>query len=273
MGWLKIVDAAALMVGAWLIAAAAPPREQDAAVARAEDRGTTMFWYDRAAWVSTDDMTARLPPDRLADIGGWVVTPAGPGYHVAYFGKAGMADRVLYEVDIQGPASSNARTYTDDKAPRLEGAASRMAAALLAARAELGRHADWQSCTDGPFNTIVLPPDRDGTIPVYFLTPQIDWVEVPLGGHYEVDIDASGTVRSTRGFTRACFNVPMQADVAGKKAGSFWMTHLLDPQPTEVHVFEQFSMAMPLFVGITEPKSVWKVENGHITRANEAALD
>ncbi|PNB46563.1 hypothetical protein C1X73_34510 [Pseudomonas sp. FW305-130] len=52
----------------------------------------------------------------------------------------------------------------------------------------------------------------------------------------------------------------------GATAEGFMTTHLLDPVPTEIHVFTSYNLHMPLFVG-TAPKTVWVVKGSSITLA------
>jgi len=53
------------------------------------------------------------------------------------------------------------------------------------------------------------------------------------------------------------------------KPSALVITHLLDPQPTEVHVFEQFSVGVPVYVGIASTRSMWKVEGGQIVQVDD----
>lgn len=226
-------------------------------------RGTAMFWYDRAAWVTTDDMRARLDPARGPEVGGWIVVPAGTGYHVYYHGQGPFADRIVYEADVLGNAVSNARIWPRDKAPRLPSEASAMARALRIARKAIAARAEWRPCANAMFNTIVMPPAADGSVDVYFLTPQTEAGSVPFGGHYKLVVSAAGTVVESRPFTRACLEMDSrQSAPVGTEALS--LSHMLDPQPTEIHVFQQYAIGMPLFVLTTANNLVWKVDNGTV---------
>lgn len=179
---------------------------QGAGIERATQRGAEMYQFDRAAWATSDDIQARLPVARAIEIGGWIVTASNTRYHVDYFGKGAAADRVVYSADESDGTISNATVYPGTAEPMLQEPALRMAHALRAAWDEMARHADWQPCTNAHFNTIVLPPEADGTIPVYFLTPQTQADSFPLGGHFEVDVGADGRIKFARAFTRSCVN-------------------------------------------------------------------
>jgi len=238
----------------------------DPSIQRAIDRGGMMYRFDRAAWVTSDDLMSRLPQNRQTEVGGWIVTPAATGVHVDYFGKGAAADRAIYSADVIGSSISNATVHPADAEPPLTQLASQMVNALRDAQAEVQRHPDWRPCGSAPFNTIVLPPQADGTTPVYFLTPQTEQGSYPFGGHYEVDVAGDGRISSTRAFTRSCIALgePQPGD-KGAPAGVF-ITHLLDPHPTEIHVFEQHYVGIPVYVATTNPQTVWKVADDKIEK-------
>ena len=222
-----------------------------------------MFLYDRAAWIASDDATARIPSARQVEVGGWVVTSTATGFHVDYFGKDSGAERVVYSADLNDGKVTNATVFPVASEPTLKEPALGMAQALRAAREEMKRHSDWRPCARAPFNTVVLPPDSDGTVPVYFLTPQTELDRFPFGGHYEVDIAANGSTARARSFTNGCITVSKPPLRGGATPAALFVTHVLDPHPTEIHVFEQFNIGLPVYVG-TGPKSVWKVEDGNV---------
>lgn len=238
---------------------------ENTAVERAMRRGTTMFWYDRVAWVSTDDMLANLPSDRHTEIGGWIVTPLADGWHIYYHGKGADADTIIYEADVSGNSVTNRNIYPRSSSHSLPASAATLAKALSVARQEMAKHTDWSPCVARPFNTIVLPPDADGTISVYFLTPQTIMNSFPFGGHYQVVISAMGKVVSARRFTNICIALTKERSSTGAAPEGMYLTHLLDPYPNEIHVFEQYPVGVPLYVGIAADKSVWKVQNGQIS--------
>lgn len=227
-----------------------------------------MYLFDRAAWMTSDDLRTRLPESRHGEIGGWIVTPSATGLRIEYFGKEATADRIIYSADLAGTTLSNAKVYPAVDAPPLQEPALRMARALRAAKEEMGRNPDWQPCTSGPFNTIVLPPERDGTVPVYFLTPQIQINSVPFGGHYEVDIGPDGRTAFKRAFAKSCITMTQPPFRVGQSPAMLFLTHTLDPHPTEIHVFQQFYVGVPLVVG-TGPRTIWKVENGAVEDASD----
>ena len=54
--------------------------------------------------------------------------------------------------------------------------------------------------------------------------------------------------------------------VAGATPAGLVVNHLLDPVPTEIHVFASYSLQMPLFVA-TRDKRLWRVEGAAISLA------
>lgn len=228
-------------------------------------RARTIMQFDRAAWVTSDDLVTRLPASRHSEIGGWVVTPAARGVHVDYFGKDQTAQRALYSADVIDGTVQNAKIFPTDALPALGAAALAAQKALSAARAELQKHRDWQSCAPAPFNTVILPRQEDGTTPVYFMTPQTRTDLIPFGGHYRIDIAADGSAAGSRAFTKACFNAQIPAQGGQQKLEVLVLTHLLDPHPTEMHVFQQAVSGLPLTVATVSNEQQWHVEDGRIT--------
>jgi hypothetical protein len=51
---------------------------------------------------------------------------------------------------------------------------------------------------------------------------------------------------------------------AGATPVGFMINNLLDPVPTELHVFASYSLGMPLYVA-TPDKRVWQVKRSDIT--------
>jgi hypothetical protein len=111
-----------------------------------------------------------------------------------------------------------------------------------------------------PFNTAALPPAAaGGPVSVYLLSPQVSTGELPLGGHHRVDVAEDGRALSERSYTKACLTVPRP----GAGAVGMVVSHLLDPTPTEIHVFTSLSAKLPVFVA-TAARS-WAVDGASVT--------
>lgn len=119
-------------------------------------------------------------------------------------------------------------------------------------------------CSSAPLNSVVLPPvTPDGAVPVYILTPQATSNSFPIGGHYRIDIAADGSIAGSRAFAKSC--IALDREQGGAKAAMLFITHVLDPQPTEIHVWTSLASNMPLAVAIVPSGDVWLVADGHLS--------
>jgi hypothetical protein len=216
-------------------------------------RGAQLYAFDQAAWHTTDAMVAKqLPRDTMAAIRGWVVEPHGDALTVTYYGFEGTKPYAIYAADYAGGKVAAERIPAVGEPLSAQG--ERMAAAL-----DVARDLELKGCVDRPFNSVVLPPQPDGRIPVYLLTPMVTQDAFPFGGHHEVDIGTDGKVAAMRDFARSCLVVAQPKD-----AVMGFVTHLLDPHPTEIHVYLSLWMGKPLAVG-TGNDTAWVVEGTKIS--------
>jgi hypothetical protein len=236
---------------------------QAEALTRASQRGALLYAYDQAAWHGTDDMLSKIA-DPANKLGGYIVDGPANAPRLVFFDKAGSAavyvatfnGNHLVEGHVLGPGDDHILSALDQ----------RMVRALGAARAALVADGSARPCAAKPFNTVVLPPDSTaGPVSVYFLTPQTSTDVIPFGGHYEIDVDASGKAGSIRRFTNSCLNMPTRPRLPnGAKLEAIFVTHLLDPVPTEIHVFNSLVTGMPVMVGTASPEMVWPVHGDRI---------
>ena len=247
-----------------------PAKSELAAASAAEVRGAEIYAYDQAAWHSTDQMqddmsSAGLSVGTLRERGlaGFIVEPANDGLLLAtYYGKKDGKTFAIARYWMAGSAVKRGGLVSAGD----DGALSPLALVLIARReqaVEIARADDVGICTDGPPNTVVLPPRADGSIPVYLMSAMVKNGSFPGGGHYLYVFDAAGKLVSKRPFAKSCVmvdwgNVPKGAAGAG-------VTHLLDPQPNEIHVFISLNMPIPLGVMTSSNREFWLVDHGHIT--------
>jgi len=92
---------------------------------------------------------------------------------------------------------------------------------------------------------------------VYLLPATTKQGVVPIGGSYRVSI-ADGAVESTHATTRTCIALSNPKEAIG-----LMITHLMDPMPTEVHVFWSLWAHKSLFVA-TEAGN-WAIEDGKVS--------
>lgn len=261
-----------ISLSALLITAAAPPApalqpsaEEEALLKRAVDRGALIFAYDRAAWVASDEMMAKVakPAER---IGGWVVDgpPAAPT--VIFFDKDEANPKAVFVVAIDRGRIASAKLLGPGDDRSLSADRLRLIAARAAAVKKFS--ADGLSgCSDGQLNTVVLPPERpSGPVLVYILSAQTETDYLPFGGHYLIEVDSGGKAGRVRKFTNSCISLPLNPPHAKDEVSmGLVISHLLDPVPTEIHVFSALAAVLPVRVITTENRKVWLVEPPRIT--------
>jgi hypothetical protein len=133
----------------------------------------------------------------------------------------------------------------------------RLIDALRVAREALGE-SEARLCADANPNTVVLPPaSPDGPVLVYFMTPATETGRYPMGGHYRVAVSADGKVAETRPFAKSCLVV----ERGERSPVAMVVSHLLDPTPTEIHVFTMFAARLPIYVMTASNERLWVVES------------
>jgi hypothetical protein len=223
--------------------------DEAAAVQLALDRAQRLYAYDQAAWHTTDALTAEVPEEARRTIRGWVVTPEGDDYRVTYYsGAPGAPHRAVYSAVWTGGAEVRDGQLRSEGDSGLSPEETRLAAASDAV-AEDGR----LRCADRRFNRVVLP-GADGVDLVYLLTPQTKTGSIPLGGHYRAEVK-DGKLVSERAFSKACLDMPIE-----QKAEALVVSHLLDPTPTEIHVFSVFAAKKPIYVITVTNDRIWAAE-------------
>lgn len=257
----------------WLLAAfAAPPAatapasqmsaSEAAAVHQAAERGTLIYAYDQAAWHGTDDLAAKMP-DFQTRVGGWIVDGPAEAPEIVFFDKNEADPQALYVADFHDNRLVSSKMFGPADDRTLSPARKALIAALGTARHALVQ-SDFRPCKPQPFNSVMLPPAKVGNPTlVYFLTPQTVTQSVPFGGHYLFEIGPDGKVHGQRRFTNSCLEMPLKPQEKGQTAALF-ITHLLDPTPTEIHVFSSLAAHVPVVVGTVSNRHLWAVAGAHI---------
>jgi hypothetical protein len=223
-------------------------------------RGLLLFELDRAAWVGTDDMRERIPNPATSGMRGYIVERDGTGFAMTFFGGPVEAPVAFYRGRVENRRVVGRDIYPAGARPPLTPAQRR-----LAAMSELARGLDRRACGAAPFNTAIIPPDTaDGPIDLYLLTPQVRDRQYPLGGHYRFTIAADRSIVSSREFTRACITLGEEDARRSEELAAMFITHLLDPIPTEIHVFTSLTAHVALGVATANPDRVWWVTGDRI---------
>lgn len=231
-------------------------------IAQSASVGRLLYLYDRAAWVSSDALTATVPKDRLTGAGGYVIELTEPQtLHVTYYRGSGADARAFFVADVR--AGQVVRKALLETPVALSADQAVLARARDVASARAIERA-YKPCTPLPFNTVVLQPRKGGPIAVYLLSAMQNAAAYPIGGNYRVVVATDGTVVASRPYSVSCLNLAIPKLPPGAKPVGMMVSHLLDPVPTEIHVFASYSLGMPLFVA-TPDKRVWEVQGSTIT--------
>lgn len=172
-----------------------------AEVARAEQLGELIYEYDQVGWYGTDQLVEDLDVEKEAGwLRGFLVEPDDRGrlWFVAY----GEIDGVLVEAAryrVKGGKIRGGGVQPADARPVLSELSQKLARARGAAVQE-AIDKEYGACSASSFNHVTLPPDENGVIAVYLLTPPVKQDSYPLGGHFRIDVGADGKVLSSRRF-------------------------------------------------------------------------
>ncbi|MDR2858569.1 MAG: hypothetical protein LBV50_12100 [Novosphingobium sp.] len=265
-GAFALVLAAMPVAAAW----AAPTAQELAAVSEAEQRGAEMFAYDQAAWHATDrfqeDIGRRgtsIDALQAQGLGGYIVEPdAGGVLLTTFYGQRDGRRFAIARYTVNGSTVMAGGFVEADGDRGLSLLAGRMIDAREKAMAAR-REPNHGLCSQSPANSLVLPPRPDGTLSVYILTSTVTADVYPAGGHYRFDFDAGGKLVGERRFMNSCFDIDSRMKDGKRPAGVF-VTHLLDPQPTEIHAFVSRNIPVKLSVATVGNNAIWDVSQGHI---------
>jgi hypothetical protein len=251
-------------------ALAAPKPEELAAARVAETVGAEMYAYDQAAWHGTDKFVEDLQRAEADQslLRGYVVEPGGAGLLKATF--FGMRDGKYFAFAsywVRGNKVERGGIIEPDGAHELSLLALRMIEVRQKAIEHLQK-GSYAFCNRARPNTLILPPRADGSIPVYVMTAPVSNSSYPAGGHYRFDFDAQNKLMGERAFMRSCMDV-RYGGRGSERAEAMVLTHLLDPQPTEVHVFVSRYVQIPLLVLTDSNEELWAITAGQIVPASK----
>lgn len=220
----------------------------------AESLGEQAFRHDRAAWHATDALRKLRTFRRDRRVQGWITQAGDAGITVTFVGGGEGEPLALYRATILESGTLLGEPVVL-KSPQpldeYEGSAARARALALGL--------PFEACGKN-YNTIVLPNDAGGSKWIVYLFPGTTKNDVvPLGGSFRVDVDLSNDTSTLRAYTRSC--IELQND---PRAVGLMVTHLMDPVPTEVHVFWNLWANKVLYVGTSQGGALWVLEGGRI---------
>lgn len=227
-----------------------------AALREAEVLGQRLFRHDRAAAVATDELLKVRKFRRNRNLEGWVTEERGDQTVVTFVGRSKDGTTAAFyrvNIDATGSVVGEASILKDPEP------LSGFEAAAARART-LGRAAPFQPCAQN-YNTVVLPSgSSEDDWQVYLLPGTTEHGIVPIGGTYRVAVNIVSGETHVRPYTRSCIQLQNEP-----RAVALAITHLLDPVPTEVHVF--WSMWAEKAIYLTTPPhgSMWSVQGPKIS--------
>lgn len=227
---------------------ALPPDQEAASVRSAEITGLAIYRHDHAAAVATDAALKLRAFKKDRRVKGWITAGQQGRIIVTFIDQTPSA---LYRVVVSEDGVAGPVTTLESPTPLTDyesGAAAARAAALAS---------KFPPCSSS-YNLVVLPSaETNGNWVVYLLPGTTKANVVPIGGTYRLETSGSSVI-SQRGFTRSC--IALQSDPS---AVGLMITHLLDPVPTEAHVFWSLWASKPMYVA-TPDGTLWIVEGGKI---------
>ncbi|MEO0463563.1 MAG: hypothetical protein AAF127_10555 [Pseudomonadota bacterium] len=227
--------------------------EDQTAIDGALSRGLNLYLYDQAAWHGTDALREDVTDLSKTGIRGWVINEVDAGHEVVFYRPTQKGFEAVWSGVYAGrPGEVLDRTiYQPGERVFTEMEASKALANSLV------REQEFKRCSAKPFNSVVMATGKgDGSLYVYYLVPQESVDTVPLGGHYRFEVKG-GKVIGQRTFTNSCISMPLKGKDGGDEPEALMISHLLDPVPTEIHVFSTFAAGVPIYVMTTQNDLVW----------------
>ncbi|MDN3644712.1 hypothetical protein QWY75_00675 [Pontixanthobacter aestiaquae] len=232
--------------------------EQIAANETAARIGEQMYQHDRAAWRASDELNAQLRPEDRPDYLTYITEELDNGnIRVVFYTKLeeALVEFVVFEIDRGNVVS--AKMHDDPSQHPLSDLLLKKVAARDVAMQQ-GAEQKLPLCRSGAANYVTLPPDDEGMIAVYILSPPVIPGRFPLGGHYRFMIDAEGEAVSGRAFENSCLDAPRFERYVHNAPENFPFVHVLDPHPTEIHHFA--ARYMNLALQVTAAEVTWNID-------------
>jgi hypothetical protein len=244
-------------------------QEEQAALLKAEAVGLAIYKHDHAAAVATDAIAGIGVFKTDKRLRGWITESQGDGILVTFIGgDANQAAEALYRVSV----STEGEVSGPPQELKVPEALTEWESAAAAARGLALKH-PFQSCAER-YNTVVLPAD---SLPspnwvVYLLPGTKDASHVPLGGAHRLEIEATGQhLISERAFTHSCVVLGDSKADPKHRPVMLVATHVMDPVPTEIHVFWNLWVGIPLDILTIPNGTIWNISKGHISLVQRKA--
>jgi hypothetical protein len=266
---MKSLTFALFAIGALALAAPGPVAAQGSANATATDtdlaklqpalddairRGILIYRYDQAAWHTTDAMLAAIKDPKKAGVLGWIIVDGDRGPKAIYYGRDSEGLYSVYSAVWTGSETVDAVVHEKGQEERLSPDETRIAQILKT----MPTDGLW-FCSKQQPTVVTLPREKpDGVDSIYILTPQPALGVFPAGGHNRIDMK-DGAAVGKRQFTKSCLDFAT-TDKDKREIVAFNLSHLLDPTPTEIHVFTALAANKEIYVMTSANGLVWNVD-------------
>jgi hypothetical protein len=240
-----------------------PGAEDTERLRAAEAMGLRLYRHDRAAALATDAVRAKRRYRNDKRLGGWITEARESSVLVSFVDKSdAQARTIIYQVEVADTKDGAGDVDALDPPKAMTESQQNALRARQTAVAF-----DFTPCANA-YNTVVLPSTNEGTPgwSVFLLPATTDAKQIPFGGTYRLDVSADGsTVTSSRTYTRTCITFARNTRRAAReKEAALFVTHMLDPLPTEAHVLLNLTIGTVVVVMTAPNRSAWSIENGRI---------
>jgi hypothetical protein len=244
------------------------PAQYRQAVDLANRLGEALYLHDAAAARASDELVRRGIYRSDKRVRGWLTDRVGDSQSVDVMFLGDEKDLLpLYRVRVpEGDGGPQFEVL--DPAMPLEAERRARWKARAVAIDKLNERKDL--CSE-QYNIVVLPADLlgDKLVRVYMLAATTEPDLMVAGGHFLYTFSANGSLKSQRNFTKACFNVPLTGEKEKGELAAVTLTHLLDPTPTELHVFLNRNYGKAIYLGTTDNSLMWIIDHGWILAARK----
>lgn len=93
----------------------------------------------------------------------------------------------------------------------------------------------------------------------------------PLGGHYRFTIGPDGKVESWRPFLKSCMIIDTRPEGEMQQKTAFFVSHVLDSQPTEIHYFARYNVPVDIAV-MTTDGDIWMLGVDGFTNPKDSEI-
>ncbi len=226
-----------------------------ATLAPVEALGYEIYLRDQAAWQATDAALAQGLLETPSK--GWITILDVNGWTVRFVGPCGPGICSYMDVQKTDPAVPPIVTKLPGE-PLSPEQSTRWRARQTAAAT------DFRACTP-KYNTVVTSAQHEGRPAwrVYLLASSEHPRDVVLTGHHRITVSGDGrTVLLEEPLSKSCVIDQPPPNVVG-----LMLSHSLDPEPIETHVFTSLDYRMALF--LRTETGTFEIEGASIKKVDD----